>query len=235
VEEDKEATTFFFVEWKEKHETEATRCHDLMRRLDAREAEHNTLREELKEARQRILDSHKDKQRLERQVQDLRSRSSSVPDSPSDLYTPISERAEIELKLPTPAKGLREFRLGKPDAPRSSSLPFSKRSSSLLTQSMIASNAEPTQSPEALLLELVNAKTSEAIARQELEETKGKLNALRTIISGGVMSPSPRPVDAVPIVSTTPPTTKTPEPQKPVHAPSSSVGGFFSGWGKRST
>jgi len=224
------------AEWKEKHEVEASRCQALMRQLDERDSEHNTLREELKEARQRIQDSHKDKQRLERQVQDLRSRASPLPDSPSDLYTPVSEKTEIELKLPAPAKGLREFRLGKPDAPRSSSLPFSKRSSSLLTQSVIAaSNGDQTQSHEAVLLELVNAKTAEAIARQELEETKGKLDGLRKIISGGVLSPSPHSVDSVHILSTTPPTTKTPEPQKPVHAPSSSVGGFFSGWGKRST
>ncbi|KAK5077812.1 hypothetical protein LTR70_004393 [Exophiala xenobiotica] len=224
------------AEWKEKHEVEASRCQALMRQLDERDSEHNTLREELKEARQRIQDSHKDKQRLERQVQDLRSRSSPLPDSPSDLYTPVSEKTEIELKLPAPAKGLREFRLGKPDTPRSSSLPFSKRSSSLLTQSVIAaSNGDQTQSHEAVLLELVNAKTAEAIARQELEETKGKLDGLRKIISGGVLSPSPHSVDSVHILSTTPPTTTTPEPQKPVHAPSSSVGGFFSGWGKRST
>jgi len=224
------------AEWKGKHEVEASRCQDLMRRLDERELEHNSLREELKEARQRIQESHKDKQRLERQVQDLRTKSSSIPESPSDLYTPISEKTEMELKLPAPAKGLREFRLGKPESVRSSSLPFSKRSSSLLTQSMVAvSNSEQAPSHEALLLELVNAKTAEAIARQELEETKGKLDGLRKIISGGVLSPSPRAADSVPILSTTPPSTKTPEPQKAVHAPSSSVGGFFSGWGKRST
>ena len=223
------------ADWKEKHDIEATRCQDLMRQLDEREVEQNGLREELKEARQRIQDSYKDKQRLERQVQDLRSRSSPLPDSPSDLYTPISEKTEMELKLPAPAKGLREFRLGKSDTPRSSSLPFNKRSSSLFPQSLIAaSNADQTQPHEVLLLDLVNAKTAEAVARQELEETKGKLDALRKNIGAGVLSPSPRPADAVPILSTTPATTKTPEPQKAVHAPSSSVSGFFSGWGKRS-
>ena len=224
------------AEWKEKHETEAVRCQDLMRRLDERESEHNSLRDELKEARQRIQDSYKDKQRLERQISDLRSRSSPVPDSPSDLYTPISEKAEIELKLP-PVKGLREFRLGKTDSPRSSSLPYSKRTSSLMIQSTFPPQAaEQTQSQEALLLELVNAKTAEAIARQQLEETKGKLDALRKIISGGAASPAPRPADSTNLLSTTPPaTTKTPEPPRAAHAPSSSVGGFFSGWGKKST
>ena len=102
---------------------------------------------------------------------------------------------------------------------------------------------EQTQSQEALLLDLVNAKTAEAVARQELEETKGKLDALRKIISGGAMTPTMNTKSehssSASIFGTTPPsaTAKTPEMPKPAthaHAPStSSVGGFFSGWGKR--
>lgn len=234
------------TEWKEKHDIQDSRCRDLMRRLDERETEQTSLREELKEARQRIQDSYKDKQRLERQVQDLKSRSSPVPDSPSDLYTPINEKPEIDLKLPQP-KGLREFRLGrnetKTDArsgsPRPTSVLYSKRTSSLMSQTMsVPQPAETSQSHESLLLELVNAKTAEAVAKQELEETKGKLDALRKIISGGAMSPSPRTAttDSMSLLSTTPPPqSKTPEQPKAAHAPSSSVGGFFSGWGKRST
>lgn len=225
-------------EYKQKHYMEAAKCRHLMQRLDERESEYNALKEELKEARQRIQDSHKEKQRLERQAQEQKSRSSPVPDSPADLYTPITEKGDFDFRLPAPAKGLREFRLGKAEQ-RSSSLPFSKRTSSLLTQSVIAAPTpspppEPTQSSEALLLELVNAKTAEAVARQELEETKGKLDALRKIISGGASSPGPRAVD-VPTITTPPPPSKTPEPAKPAHAASSSMGGFFSGWGKRST
>ncbi|KAK5096001.1 hypothetical protein LTS08_007883 [Lithohypha guttulata] len=230
------------VEWKEKHETEAARCQDLMRQLDERDSEHNTLRDELREARQRIQDAHKDKQRLERQVQDLKTQNRSSPalESPQDLYTPISEKTELELKLPPPAKGLREFRLGRADNPRASSLQFSKRCSSLM---MAPPPVEQTQSHEALLLDLVNAKTAEAVARQELEETKGKLDALRKIISGGAMTPTLSAKfehsSSASIFGTTPPSAsaKTPEMPKPAthaHAPStSSVGGFFSGWGKR--
>ena len=112
---------------------------------------------------------------------------------------------------------------------------YSKRTSSLMTQSFAASaSAEPSQSQEALLLELVNAKTAEAVAKQELEETKGKLDALRRIIGGGAVTPGPKTADAAALISTKPPA-KTPEAVKPAHAASSSVGGFFSGWGKRST
>lgn len=225
-------------EWKQKHYMEAAKCRHLTRRLDERESEFNTLREELKEARQRIQDTYKEKQRLERQTQDLKSRSSPGPESPADLYTPVAEKGEFDFKLPAPAKGgLREFRLGKGEQ-RSSSLQFSRRTSSLVTGPAIASppppTTEQTQSNESLLLELVNAKTAEAVARQELEETKGKLDALRKIISGGASSPGPRSVD-IQITKTPPPPSKSPEPPKAVHAPSSSVGGFFSGWGKRST
>lgn len=180
-------------EYKQKHYMEAAKCRHLMQRLDERESEFNTLREELKEARQRIQDSHKERQRMERQVQDAKSRSSPGPESPADLYTPVTEKGDFDFKLPAPAKGLREFRLGKAEQ-RSSSLPFNKRTSSLLMQSVAVrpssppATAEPTQSTEALLQELVASKTAEAVARQELEETKGKLDALRKIISGGASS-----------------------------------------------
>lgn len=235
------------AEWKEKHDVQESRCRDLMRTLDERETEQTSLREELKEARQRIQDSHKDRQRLERQIQDVKSRSSPGPESPSDVYTPVTEKPDIELKLPQP-KGLREFRLGRNDAksdsrsasPRPASVIYSKRTSSLMSQSISAAQpTEPAQSHEALLLELVNAKTAEAVAKQELEETKGKLDALRKIISGGASTPGPKASsDSLSLLSTTPPPPpppKTPDPAKPAHAPSSSVGGFFSGWGKRST
>lgn len=227
------------AEWKEKHDIQAARCQDLMRRLDDREAEQATLREDLRDARQRVASFHKDKDRLQRQMTDLKQRSSSGPDSPAaDVYTPVAEKSEADVKFPASAKGLREFRLGKSEAPRAPSIQFNKRSSSLLTQSVIAAaNADQSQSHESLLLELVNAKTAEAVARQELEETRGKLDALRKILGGVSTTPSLRPTDATVVItpSTTPPASKTPEPQKPVtHAPSSSVGGFFSGWGKRS-
>jgi len=229
------------AEWKEKHDSEVSKCQDLMRRLDDREAEQTALKEDLRDARQRVQDSHKEKQRLERQVQDLKARCSLTPESPSDMYTPVSEKGGADLKLP-PTKGLREFRLGKSEQMRPSSLLFTRRSSSLMNPTMVAAVAEQMQSNESLLLELVNAKTGEAVARQELEETKGKLDALRKIISGGALSPGPRPVSGAESPKTSsatplPPSAalKTPDLAKTSHTTSSSVSGFFSGWGKRST
>ena len=190
-------------EWKTKHDAEAARCQDLMKQLDDREVEHNTVKEQLREARTRIQDTYRDKQRLERQVQELRNRQSEyrqsvTPDSPQDLYTPITPGPDFgELKLPPPKPGLREFKLGRSDPPRTTSL-FAKRSSSLNVAAMMQAVesqqmpplAPPAPNNDALLLELVNAKTAEAVARQKLEETKGKLDALRKIISGSASSPS---------------------------------------------
>ncbi|OCT47229.1 putative GTPase activating protein (Evi5) [Cladophialophora carrionii] len=221
-------------EWKEKHEAEVTKCRDLMRQLDEREVEHHTLKEQLRDARARIQDAHRDKQRLERTVSELRSRNNSVPESPADLYTPVTEFPDLTLPPPKNS-GLRELRLGRPEANRSSSVgPYSKRSSSLNTQAVLATeNHEPVPN-DAILLELVNSKTAEAVARQELEETKAKLDALRKILGGTNSSPTTRGNSSEsPIPSTPSPGTK--EVPKASHAASASTGGFFSGWGKRGT
>ena len=47
---------------------------------------------------------------------------------------------------------------------------------------------------EALLLELVNAKTAEAVAKQELEEIRAKFENMKRVISGqATTSPIPSP------------------------------------------
>ena len=221
-------------EWQQKHEIEVVKCRGLMKQLDERELEHNILKENLREARSRIQDCHRDKQRLERTVAELKSRNSSSPESPADLYTPISEFPD--LRAPSQKAGLRELRLGRPEPTRSASMgPFSKRSSSLNAQAILSTENHEPVGNDALLLELVNAKTAEAVARQELEETKGKLDALRKILTGSTSSPSMR---GTPAESTSPSTSTatspgTKEQAKPAHTASASTGGFFSGWGKR--
>ncbi|KIV94947.1 hypothetical protein PV10_02661 [Exophiala mesophila] len=221
-------------EWQQKHEIEVVKCRGLMKQLDERELEHNILKENLREARSRIQDCHRDKQRLERTVAELKSRNSSSPESPADLYTPISEFPD--LRAPSQKAGLRELRLGRPEPTRSASMgPFSKRSSSLNAQAILSTENHEPVGNDALLLELVNAKTAEAVARQELEETKGKLDALRKILTGSTSSPSVR---GTPVESTSPSTSTatspgTKEQAKPAHTASASTGGFFSGWGKR--
>jgi hypothetical protein len=203
-----------------------------MQQLDEREIEHNTLKEHLRDARARVQDAHRDKQRLERTVSEMRSRHNSVPESPSDVYTPVQEFPD--LRAPGQRAGLRELKLGRPESTRTSNGgTFSKRSSSFNAQAILATENHEPVANDALLLELVNAKTAEAVARQELEETKGKLDALRKILSGTTASPSAR-VSAS--ESPTAASTGTPSPgTKVTHTASASTGGFFSGWGKRST
>lgn len=219
-------------DYRTKYDLECARTRELEQQLSDQEVQHKELKDHLREARTRIQDAHRERQRLERTVQDLRARNSSTPDSPSDLYTPVTPSTEFgELKMPPTKPGLREFKLGRGvEASVRNSVTFSKRSSSLNTQAVALNNSEQVASNDALLLELVNAKTAEAVARQELEETKGKLDSLRKILGGPTTSPLTR------VVSTSESPThsagNTPkETPKVVHAPSASTGGgFFSSW-----
>ncbi|KAF2091394.1 hypothetical protein K490DRAFT_32501 [Saccharata proteae CBS 121410] len=130
--------------------------------------------------------------------------------SPSDGIAPViptltrSDTAEST----TSTSGLREFKLSRtasghsakqiakgrvapsPNAQRVASTPnsqstpqYSKRSSSLSAQTILTSTEDhKPMEADALLLELVNSKTSEAVARQELEELKGKFESLRKLL-----------------------------------------------------
>jgi len=227
-------------DWKQKHDLEATRCQALMMQLDKREMEHNTLKNELRDARTRIQDGLREKERLERSVQDLRSRRSPAPESPTDWYSPNSESGEQ--RLSSYRAGLREFKLGRVDSAKQQQQPvFSKRSSSLGIQAVLVTENHQPMAEDALLLELVNAKTGEAVARQELEEVKGKLDTLRKMIQGGGAGTPPARGSFVegkglpPTPGAMELTAKTPgESPKGAVAPTA-VGGFFSGWGKKAS
>lgn len=217
--------------WKDKHDVEAVRCQELMKQLDEREKEHTSLNHQLREARARIQDTHKDKQRMERTIQDLRCQRSPAPESPKDgAPSPTTDLRQHGASVVSP--GLRELKLGRADTVKN--IAFNKRSSSLNMQTVLATESNQPAAEDALLLELVNAKTSEAVARQELEEVKGKLDALKKIVSGQVSSPSG--ISRAVTVETSNLHTSS-EAKAPVTTPkssiSSSAGGFFSGWGKR--
>ena len=219
--------------WKEQYEVEATRSADLTRQLADEKLENSRLLEQFREARTRMQDAHQDKQRLEKTISELKNRRfSSDSEYESIPATPIEN-------VPAPA-GLREFKLGRSGSFRStaaSTQPFTKRSSSLGISAVLATEGHKPASEDALLLELVNAKTGEAVARQELEEVKAKLDSLRKMIGGGpatAASNGHRPsaseaciVKAPSVTATTGPTV---EALKPPAAP---AGGFFSSWGKR--
>lgn len=219
------------AQWKDKHDLESARCQELMKQLDEREKEQSYLNNQLREARTRIQDTHKDKQRMERTMQDLRCQRSPVSESPYDAGT--SPTADLrDHRMSCAPSGLREFKLGRADTVKN--MAFNKRSSSLNMQAVLATESNQPAAEDALLLELVNAKTSEAVARQELEEVKGKLDALKKIVSGQATTPSS--ITRIPTVDTSnlPHSTETRTPTASSKGSiSSTAGGFFSSWGKR--
>jgi len=221
--------------WKDQYEVEVTRSAELLRQLTDQETENARLLEQFRETRSRMQEAHMDKQRLEKTVQEFKSRRSS--------YDVVIEAASPAADSPG---GLREFKLGRSGSFRSQATPaFSKRSSSLGIQAVLATEDHKPPAEDALLLELVNAKTAEAVARQELEEVKGKLDSLRRLMGGTIASPTVsghRPSPSEPCIvkptsigasNMSGPMARQAREGLKVTPPATSGGGFFSGWGKR--
>ena len=221
--------------WKAQYDVEVTRSADLTRQLADEKAENARILEQFRDVRTRMQEAHQDKQRLEKTLQEMRTRRfstdsefESVPATPVDV--------------PTAPGGLRELKLGRSGSLRANTAPvpaFSKRSSSLGISAVLATEDHKPASEDALLLELVNAKTAEAVARQEMEEMKGKLDSLRKMLGGGSAagtSSGHRPSASEACVPKQPTVAA---PARPLETPKmappavSSGGGFFSGWGKR--
>jgi hypothetical protein len=243
--------------------SEMTRSQDLTRQLSEKDQECSLLRDDLQRARTRIKDSHVEKQRLEKTVQELRqtarqtssmstrqnsssrSRSDSL-NSPADYSTPT--RSDTGLSEASAKGGLREFRLNRsqsrdPDLQQPPS--HTKRSSSLNTQAILSTENHAPPADDAILLELVNAKTAEAIAKQELEELKAKfenmrkmlnitsLNHASTVPASGI---SNRSSEKSGMPATTSPSTKSTDNLKqptPANGTWGGSGGGFFGWGKK--
>ena len=222
---------------------ETSRTMELTRQLTDRETELANSAEQLRDARARIADAYREKQRLERANRELKARKSSAGELAVDTSPTAAPHADSLVSPHSNTSGLREFKLGRtPSATSASgSLPtptFSKRVSSLATQSVLATKDQRPANEDTLLAELVKSKTSEAQAREEVEEMKGRLETMRKLLGGTLPSPGssfaapdrknpPSPVHSV-VAG------KAAEKEK-VHTPgsASSSGGFFGGWGKR--
>ncbi|EME83107.1 uncharacterized protein MYCFIDRAFT_106564, partial [Pseudocercospora fijiensis CIRAD86] len=169
-----------------------SQSRDLAARLDSSEAslmtsqsEADDLRSEVRELRQRVNDDFKARQKLEHQLTELKAqaRSSTFAADPQSRKGSVSS---LPAGSVANAGGLRELKLGRRESSSSvqSLLPetserltvhrrgFSQRTSSLATREVFATTQHEPVPEEALVLELVNAKTSEALARQELDEVK---------------------------------------------------------------
>ncbi|KAI0482862.1 rab-GTPase-TBC domain-containing protein [Xylariaceae sp. FL0804] len=157
---------------------EVSKSQELNRQMEDMGQEANSLREQLRESHAHVRNLHADKQRLEKQVHTMRSR------APPETATAAAEpsgwfSSSLSAGNPSsgPSKGgLRELKLGRSKSTPNTQSSFSKRSSSL-----IRSQPELPQpnDHDTLVAELVQAKTAEAIARQEADEYKEKLEKLR--------------------------------------------------------
>ncbi|KAL4914984.1 rab-GTPase-TBC domain-containing protein [Aspergillus aurantiobrunneus] len=208
--------------WKNMYSVETGRCLDLTRRMDEHEQENSSLREQLREARSRIQDGYRDRQRLERTVRDLRAIKTPTPDTPPESYgSPTSDNGEN-----INSGGLRELKLARSASQKRTTI--NKRSSSLGLQSFPATENNRPPGEEALLLELVNAKTGEAVAKQELEEVRAKLDSLRKMVGGSSRGVA-RTSTSTENRNSLPPN---PGVGKTQTEPPTTSGGFFSGWGR---
>ena len=245
------------TQWKEAYTQESTRSVNLAQKLAEQEREATALKDQLRDARSRIQEAHKNTQRLERTVQDFKAknRKSSFIDSMPE--TPTS--AGSDFSSTNASSGLRELRLGRPQlrsistssasptySPVSETAPqvFNKRMSSLGATSMLLSEDHKPLEYEQVLCQLVDAKTAETLVKAELEEMKGKFDALRKMMNSGAPSPGLRA--GSPIVQgakgpggggeKSPPLTvdvgKSLKGEKDGKG-TPGTGGFFSGWGKR--
>jgi hypothetical protein len=247
---------------KEQLIIEVSKSQDFSRQLLEHQQEIQNLRDQVKEGHMHIRTAHSEKQRLEKQIHDLKARRSlaTTPDGSKDNESEWPSRASNH-------GGLRELKLGRTNSTRSQAPTYSKRTSSLNTAAIAAKeNENPNQPPsqvpssepsptkevdaDALVLELVQAKTAEAVAKQEAEEAKAKLESLRKML-GMASGDSPgsilghRPSPSQPMIersatmtfvgSMRKPSTPKVEiaPPPPASASATTGGGFWGGWGKR--
>ena len=178
---------------------EMARSVELTRQLDQQEKEATSLREQLRDTRARVQEGFQEKQKLERTIQEFKSsRRESL--AWTDLERPAIFRSEAtsdsnRMSVATssgsssPAMpnsgGLRELKLNRSSGGSNLTPPTAlpSRTSSLATQKILATKDHAPASEEQMLVELVAAKTAEASARQELEEVKARMDALRKMLA----------------------------------------------------
>ncbi|KAG9247815.1 GTPase activating protein-like protein [Calycina marina] len=243
---------------KEQLINEVSKIQDFSRRLSDHEQEIANLKDQVREGHTHIRNAHQEKQRLEKQIHDFRVKKTPTASSDTREWPEPERRASGHS-----TGGLRELRLVRSNSKAGQSA-FSKRTSSLNTaaiaintqaqnhnhfnrsQSFASINITPidvTTPPElakdvdvdSLVLELVQAKTAQAEAKQEAEEAKAKLEGMRKLL--GMKG------DGVALRHNSSPSqpnlmkrTNAPSPAVSAQTPASaSPGGFWGGWGKKTS
>ncbi|KAH7035615.1 rab-GTPase-TBC domain-containing protein [Microdochium trichocladiopsis] len=159
---------------------ETSKTRESERRVNELTQEASNLREELRESHSRLRSAHQDRQRLEKQFHSMKGRASiEAPTASSEQPGWFSSSSRLDTGAPANGRpgGLKELKLG-----RSKSTP-NTQAYPARNSSIVRTQTEPMTSTisehETLVLELVQAKTAEAVARQEAEEYKQKLETLR--------------------------------------------------------
>jgi hypothetical protein len=230
---------------------EMSKTQDFSRQIAEQQQEIQNMKDQVKEGHTHIRNAHMEKQRLERVIHELKMKKTpvSTPDGNSNNDGEWPQRTSGH-------GGLRELKLGRANSTRTQAPVFSKRTSSLATKEAdgpLSSSASSSGSAspmkqevdtDALVLELVQAKTAEAVAKQEAEEAKAKLESLRKVLGmaggdgsaslGHRQSPSQPMIGTGGLGSLLGKATSTPA-QTPVVStpPTASGGGFWGGWGKK--
>lgn len=204
---------------------ETARAKELEVRVAEQNADIQRLKMTAAEIKSRWEASIKEKQRLERTITDFRTRKGSYQDLDEPKTPPAFD-----------GPGLREFKLGRSASARSQQSTFNKRSSSLGMQSILASSDPNASTSEQLLMELVNAKTAEATAKQEAEEAKAKLESLRRALkkgsAGSLLPPGSPSVERTSFGSFMNTTNSAPPTAKAPTTSAASVFSSWTGWGK---
>ncbi|KAK5660481.1 hypothetical protein OQA88_13029 [Cercophora sp. LCS_1] len=170
---------------KEQLSHELAKTQDANSRVRDMEQEVATIKDQLRESHAHVRNLHTEKQRLEKQIHGLRTRASDTPASGTDNADWFSRATGAMggvTAVPAPGGGLRELKLGRSKSTPSQAPSTFGRRASTIRDSVIAPPASAPAADDqydALLLELAQAKTAEAIARQEAEEAKQKLETLR--------------------------------------------------------
>ncbi|KAI1823606.1 rab-GTPase-TBC domain-containing protein [Xylaria intraflava] len=163
---------------KEHLAIEMSKSQECNRRIDELGHEANGLREQLRESHAHVRNLHQDKQRLEKHIHSFRVRASAEsPGATLDAGGWFSTTSLSTSGASTAGNngGLRELKLGRSKSTPNTQASFVQRSSSLRSQN----EPGPSNDYDSLVADLVQAKTAEAVARQEADEYKQKLESLR--------------------------------------------------------
>ncbi|KAL2196851.1 rab-GTPase-TBC domain-containing protein [Corynascus similis CBS 632.67] len=201
---------------REQLSEERAKSKEYNRKIQELEQEVATVRDQLRDTHAHVRNVHQEKHRLERQIHGLRTRVSDTP--------PSADSVEWFPKAASGAAGvgLRELKLGRSrSTPSQAAASYgNKRLSSMTMRKQDGGNellstkdahhpassgqpplTAPLNENDAIILELVQAKTSEAVARQELEEAKQKLEQFRKAF--GLAPGEMPPVQATPSAAST--------------------------------